>query len=176
MANTQRTSADHEVAEMRAAPHNSHATSATTAEVNADLRDGIGKDFGVDTEDMPSVIASWPTPAGPPIHPDSMADIVKLSVSRQSRRQWSIDDLDWAGLRPERLNDADRSAVRFITLIEDHIPGYLGFFLQAFPTAGAEQAIEEFCFNREYFRFLIAWANDEERHAAVLTRYQLEAG
>jgi acyl-[acyl-carrier-protein] desaturase len=127
-------------------------------------------------DSAPSAIAVRPAPARPPIDPGSMAGIVELSVRRQCRRQWSIDDLNWAGLRPERLNEADRSAVRFITLIEDHIPGYLSFFLQTFPTTGADQAIEEFCFNREYFRFLIAWASDEERHAAVLTRYQLEAG
>jgi hypothetical protein len=105
-----------------------------------------------------------------------MRDLVGRSVVRGDRRQWSIEELDWAGLRPERLTATDRSAVRFITFIEDHIPGYLTYFLKAFPVTGTDLGIEEFCFNREYFRFLIAWANDEERHASVLTRYQVEAG
>jgi acyl-[acyl-carrier-protein] desaturase len=107
---------------------------------------------------------------------DSMRDLVGQSARRGARRQWSIDELDWAALRPEQLTAADRSVVRFITFIEDHIPGYLTFFLNAFPVAGPDLGIDEFCFNREYFRFLIAWAHDEERHASVLTRYQIEAG
>jgi acyl-[acyl-carrier-protein] desaturase len=115
-------------------------------------------------------------PAGDePIALPIMQDIVERSVLRAAHRQWSIDELDWAALRPERLTATDRSVVRFITFIEDHIPGYLTYFLRAFPVAGPELGLEEFCFNREYFRFLIAWANDEERHAAALTRYQIEA-
>jgi acyl-[acyl-carrier-protein] desaturase len=106
----------------------------------------------------------------------TMRDLVEHSVLRGAERQWSVDDLNWAALRPERLTATDRSAVRFITFIEDHIPGYLSYFLDAFPVVGTELSVAEFCFNREYFRFLIAWAYDEERHASVLTRYQVEAG
>lgn len=105
-----------------------------------------------------------------------MRDLVDQSVRRGAQRQWNIDELDWAALRPERLTATDKSVVRFITFIEDHIPGYLTYFLNAFPVAGQDLGIEEFCFNREYFRFLVAWAYDEERHASVLTRYQIEAG
>ena len=106
----------------------------------------------------------------------AMRDLVEQSARRGARRQWSIDELDWAALRPEQLTETDRSVVKFITIIEDHIPGYLTYFLNAFPVVGTDLGIEEFCFNREYFRFLIAWAHDEERHASVLTRYQIEAG
>jgi hypothetical protein len=105
-----------------------------------------------------------------------MRDLVEQSALRGARRQWSIEELDWAALRPERLTATDRSVVRFITFIEDHIPGYLTYFLNTFPVVGTDLGVEEFCFNREYFRFLIAWAHDEERHASVLTRYQIEAG
>ncbi|WP_207897758.1 acyl-ACP desaturase [Amycolatopsis pittospori] len=119
-------------------------------------------------------------PAAPPEHltieAARMRELTNKAVSRAGTRQWSVDDLPWTSLRPEELTDTDRSVVRFITFIEDHIPGYLTYFLQAFPVSGGDQAIEEFCFNREYFRFLISWANDEERHASVLTRYQIEAG
>ncbi|GAA1964274.1 acyl-ACP desaturase [Amycolatopsis minnesotensis] len=105
-----------------------------------------------------------------------MRELTGEAVSRAERRQWSIDELDWAGVDPERLTGTDRSVVRFITFIEDHIPGYLSYFLTEFGPGGEEQSIEEFAFNREYFRFLISWANDEERHASALTRYQVEAG
>ncbi|WP_203897228.1 acyl-ACP desaturase [Virgisporangium aliadipatigenens] len=104
-----------------------------------------------------------------------MRALVGDAVARGAARQWAVDDLDWAALRPERLTRNDRSAVRFLTFIEDHIPGYLTYFLELFPLTGAE-SVEEFCFNREYFRFLVAWAYDEERHATVLTRYQVDAG
>jgi hypothetical protein len=105
----------------------------------------------------------------------AMRALVSDAVARGARRQWAIDDLDWAALRPEQLSPTDRSAVRFLTYIEDHIPGYLTYFLELFPLTDQE-SVEEFCFNREYFRFLVAWAYDEERHAAALTRYQIDAG
>jgi acyl-[acyl-carrier-protein] desaturase len=112
----------------------------------------------------------------PRISPAAMGDLVGDAVGRAAERQWSIDDLDWSAIDQDRLTDADRSVVRFITFIEDHIPGYLTYFLDVFPVADPALAIEEFCFNREYFRFLISWAHDEERHASVLTRYQIESG
>jgi hypothetical protein len=110
------------------------------------------------------------------IDPAQVRELTRAAVGRAGTQQWSIEELAWARLRPEQLTDTDRSVVRFITFIEDHIPGYLTFFLDAFPVSGGDLAIEEFCFNREYFRFLISWANEEERHASVLTRYQVEAG
>ncbi len=113
---------------------------------------------------------------GAGLPPEEMRRLAGFAVSRAGARQWSVDDLAWDALRPEELTETDSSVVRFITFIEDHIPGYLTYFLEAFPVSGGDQAIEEFCFNREYFRFLISWANDEERHASVLTRYQIEAG
>lgn len=107
---------------------------------------------------------------------DRMHDLVNRAVARGGRASWTIEDLDWSALRPERLTEADRSAVRFITYIEDHIPGYITNFLTMFPVAGAQLELERFGFNREYFRFLVAWAHDEERHASTLTRYQIDAG
>lgn len=109
------------------------------------------------------------------LDPAVMATLAGGSAERARQQQWSIESLNWAELRPELLTAEDRSAVRFITLVEDHIPGYLAYFLQAFPLTGAELEIDDFCFNREYFRFLIGWANDEDQHALALTRYQIEA-
>lgn len=97
---------------------------------------------------------------------------VEPVVQRGIDRAWSLADLDWSAVRPELLTDADRSVVRFITYIEDHIPGYLSWLLRKFPVDGAEAPISQVAVHREYFRFFIAWANDEERHAAALTRYQ----
>jgi hypothetical protein len=117
------------------------------------------------------------TEAGPDlIRAENMRELAQRAVSRADARRWSVDDLPWSTLEPEHLTSDDRSVVRFITFIEDHIPGYLTYFLNAFPTSGADLGIEEFCFNREYFRFLISWANEEERHASALTRYQIHAG
>lgn len=107
---------------------------------------------------------------------DLMHQLVDTAVTRGGERSWTAADIDWARLRPEELSEADRSAVRFITYIEDHIPGYLSNFLNVFPVAGAEIELERFGFNREYFRFLVAWAGDEERHASLLGRYQVETG
>ncbi|MDH6222925.1 acyl-ACP desaturase [Streptomyces pseudovenezuelae] len=105
-----------------------------------------------------------------------MHELVDQAVTRAGERSWTLAELPWATLRPERLTEADRSAVRFITYVEDHIPGYLSHFLEAFPVADAEQELARFGFNREYFRFLVAWASDEERHASALARYQVETG
>lgn len=105
-----------------------------------------------------------------------MHELVDQAVTRAGERSWTLAELDWDSLRPERLTETDRSAVRFITFVEDHIPGYLSHFLEAFPVADAEQELERFGFNREYFRFLVAWAGDEERHASALARYQIETG
>lgn len=107
---------------------------------------------------------------------DEMHELVDRAVSRAGERSWTLNDLDWSGLRPDRLTDVDHSAVRFITFVEDHIPGYLSHFLDAFSVADAEMELERFGFNREYFRFLVAWANDEERHASALAKYQVQAG
>jgi hypothetical protein len=107
--------------------------------------------------------------------PAAVRSRVLPSVHRGCQQAWSIEDLRWHELRPDDLSEQDRSVVRYITFIEDHIPGYLAWLLDAFPTVGAIDPAE-YRINREYFRFFIAWAYDEERHAGALTRYQLEAG
>jgi len=93
-------------------------------------------------------------------------------IQRGADRAWSLADPDWAALRPELLTDSDRSVVRFLTYIEDHIPGYLNWALRAFPVDGPELDTTTVALHREYFRFFVSWAYDEERHARALTRYQ----
>jgi acyl-[acyl-carrier-protein] desaturase len=102
--------------------------------------------------------------------------IVSESQDRSAGRGWVAADLPWEELDAGRLRDEDVSALRFITFIEDHIPGYLSYFLTAFPVSGADLPDERFAFNREYFRFLVGWAGDEEKHASALTAYQVRAG
>ncbi|TDD81750.1 acyl-ACP desaturase [Actinomadura rubrisoli] len=119
------------------------------------------------------------TSAGTPARSLPIRDIraaVGPAVQRGADRTWSLGDLDWPAIRPDALTEDDRSVVRFITFIEDHIPGYLTWLLDAFPIVGEDIGIDDFCANREYFRFFVTWAADEERHAAALTRYQVEAG
>jgi hypothetical protein len=96
------------------------------------------------------------------------------AVHRSTERAWSPTDLKWQELRPESLTDDDRLIVRFLTFVEDHIPAYLNYALSGFPTTG-DLDVPTYLRNRDYFRFLVAWANDEEKHASVLTRYQIEA-
>jgi hypothetical protein len=109
----------------------------------------------------------------------AVAQATQTAVQRGDARGWSLADLDWGAIRPGLLTDADKSVVRFITFIEDHIPGYVTYLLRAFPVDsvdGAELDLPVVALHREYFRFFTAWAYDEERHASALTRYQEEAG
>ncbi|WP_434447579.1 acyl-ACP desaturase [Lentzea sp. E54] len=105
-----------------------------------------------------------------------MSDVLREARQKVTRvRPWEVEDLDWSRLEPERLTDDDRTIVRFLTFVEDHIPDYLTFSLSAFPTTG-DLDLATYQRNREYFRFLLAWGNDEERHASALTTYQIRAG
>jgi acyl-[acyl-carrier-protein] desaturase len=97
-----------------------------------------------------------------------------LTVRRAAEGRWSLEDVNWAAVRPENLTADDHVIIRYITFVEDHIPTYLSFNLAAFPTAGQDD-VRVYQRNREYFRFLLAWANDEERHACALSQYQLAA-
>jgi acyl-[acyl-carrier-protein] desaturase len=125
-----------------------------------------------------SLAAHPPAPGDGPLPPDlaTVALAAEAAIRRGEDRGWGVADLDWGAIRPELLTDADVSVVRFITFIEDHIPGYVTALLHAFPVDGAEHDLPVVALNREYFRFFIAWACDEERHASALTRYQEAAG
>ncbi|MEV7289127.1 acyl-ACP desaturase [Streptomyces sp. NPDC093252] len=111
-----------------------------------------------------------------PLDPSVIRAAVGPAVLRGARHSWQPEDLDWDRLEPDRLTALDRSAVRFITFVEDHIPGYLDWLLTRFPATGAERDIVAFRAHREYFRFFVTWAQEEERHASALTRYQVASG
>lgn len=108
----------------------------------------------------------------PPLDLMTVSAAADTVIQRGANQTWSLADLDWAAIRPDMLTDADRSAVRFLTYIEDHLPGYLGWLLRTFPVDGSELGTPTVALNREYHRFFVSWAYDEERHARVLTRYQ----
>jgi acyl-[acyl-carrier-protein] desaturase len=112
----------------------------------------------------------------PPLELSVVRSTVEPAVQRAAERTWSLEDPDWSGIRPELLDDTNISVVRFITIVEDHIPGYLGRLLHAFPVDGTDHPVAQVALHREYFRFFVAWAADEERHASVLARYQEAAG
>lgn len=73
------------------------------------------------------------------------------------------------------LTDDQVAALRFVTFIEDHIPGYLADYLGGFPL-DASVPEEAFTHNRELYRFLVRWAYEEEAHAHALSLYQVRAG
>lgn len=102
----------------------------------------------------------------------AMRDAAAMFVRRTAERPWSLADVDWGAVRGEELTADDRMIVRFITYVEDHIPEFLTINLNAFPTTGDISAAT-YHRNREYARFLVAWASDEDKHASALRRYQL---
>jgi len=108
----------------------------------------------------------------PPLDLMTVSTAADDVIQHSADRTWSIARLDWDAIRPELLTDADRSVVRFLTYIEDHIPGYLNWTLRTFPVDGSQLEVATVALYREYFRFFVSWAYDEERHARVLTKYQ----
>lgn len=93
-----------------------------------------------------------------------------------ARRRWCVEeDFDWPDADADRLTEGQRSAVRFVTLIEDHVPGYFAIYQKNFPVDGSV-GVEEFIHNRELYHFVLRWAEEEDTHARVLARYQTEAG
>lgn len=95
-----------------------------------------------------------------------LADKVSWAIS--DTRKWP--DVDAARLSPDHI-----SALRFITYIEDHIPGYFAEYQRLFPLE-PDMPEAEFVFNREMFRFISRWTQEEERHANALFQYQVHAG
>lgn len=90
-------------------------------------------------------------------------------------RRWDLNDLDFDRADAGRLSDAERSAVQFVTLIEDHLPGYFGLYEKHFPVDGSvDPGI--FTHNRELYHFTVRWAYEEDTHARALARYQVASG
>ena len=91
-------------------------------------------------------------------------------------KRWDVDSsFDWTQADADRLTDGERSAVRFITIIEDHLPGYFGLYEKNFPVDDSV-APDTFIHNRELYHFTVRWAQEEDTHARTLARYQVESG
>ncbi|MFF0457802.1 acyl-ACP desaturase [Nocardia africana] len=98
-----------------------------------------------------------------------------LAASPASRG-WDVEtSFDWPRADAGRLTDGQRSAVQFVTFIEDHLPGYFDVYHRFFPV---DDSVDRpaFIHNRELYHFTVRWAAEEDTHARALTRYQVESG
>jgi acyl-[acyl-carrier-protein] desaturase len=106
----------------------------------------------------------------------SVAELFEEYTAIADRKPWtSVATTDWSRLEPDRLTADQIDAVSFVTFIEDHLPGYVADYNRIFPVDDTA-SLEEFVHNRELYRFVVRWALEEDRHADVLTTYQVRAG
>jgi acyl-[acyl-carrier-protein] desaturase len=104
---------------------------------------------------------------------EATATFLRTSPPQQ---RWDTDfSFDWEHADANRLTDGERSAVQFITIIEDHLPGYFALYEKNFPVDDSVD-IETFMHNRELYHFTIRWAQEEDTHARTLEYYQLASG
>lgn len=115
--------------------------------------------------------------AGQLLAPADMDAAVTLFMrSAPAPRRWDVEtDFDWAQADAGRLTEGQRSAVQFITIIEDHLPGYFALYQRHFPVDGSVDT-EAFIHNRELYHFTVRWAQEEDQHARALMKYQTAAG
>jgi hypothetical protein len=98
-----------------------------------------------------------------------------LAATTPERRWDAETSFAWAAADADRLTDGQRSAVEFVTVIEDHLPGYFDVYHRHFPVDDTVEP-EVFAHNRELYHFTVRWASEEDTHARALARYQREAG
>ncbi len=109
-----------------------------------------------------------------PGHVESV--VSKFIRSTPPDRRWDVEtSFDWDAANADRLSDGQRSAVEFITFIEDHLPGYFYEYQRRFPVDNSVSA-DEFIHNREIYHFTVRWAQEEDTHARALFRYQVATG
>ncbi|MBL7500514.1 acyl-ACP desaturase [Frankia sp. CNm7] len=115
--------------------------------------------------------------AGPLLPPGDVADAVGTFLrSSPAGRRWDVETaFDWAAADADRLTEGQRSAVAFITYIEDHLPGYFGLYSRRFPLDESVD-LDTFVHNRELYHFTVRWAEEEDTHARALFSYQVAAG
>lgn len=114
---------------------------------------------------------------GPYLTADEMATAVtSYMTSSPIPRRWDVEtSFDWKAADANRLTDGQRSAVEFVTIIEDHLPGYFALYQRHFPVQGdVDRKI--FLHNRELYHFTVRWAQEEDSHARALFRYQVASG
>jgi len=97
-------------------------------------------------------------------------------AAQPATRRWDVEtSFDWAKADAGRLTEGQRSAVKFVTFIEDHLPGYFALYQQHFPLT-EDIGPDAFAHNRELYHFTVRWAFEEDTHARALSRYQLASG
>jgi rubrerythrin len=107
---------------------------------------------------------------------DVAEGVLSFMTSSPVSRRWDVESaFDWAAADGDRLTDGQRSAVRFITYIEDHLPGYFSLYTRRFPLDESVD-LETFVHNRELYHFTVRWAQEEDSHARALFQYQVAAG
>ena len=118
-----------------------------------------------------------PVVAGPLLDAGDLAEAVDAYMAAQpATRRWDVEtSVDWSRADAGRLTEGQRSAVRFVTFIEDHLPGYFALYQRHFPL-GEDTDPAAFAHNRELYHFTVRWAFEEDTHARALARYQLESG
>jgi acyl-[acyl-carrier-protein] desaturase len=117
-------------------------------------------------------------PVLPPLLPaaDLAEAVTAFHLAGPAERRWDVESaFSWDAADANRLTDGQRSAVRFITLIEDHLPGYFDVYERSFPL-NSDVDLDTFIHNRELYHFTVRWAQEEDSHARALFRYQVEAG
>ena len=116
------------------------------------------------------------TPAGL-LPADGIATAVtEFMAAQPPARRWDVEtSFDWSRADAGRLTEGQLSAVRLITLIEHHLPGYFALDQRHFPLDSDTDPVA-FAHNRELYHFTVRWAFEEDTHARVLARYQLESG
>ncbi|MFC7304193.1 acyl-ACP desaturase [Streptomyces monticola] len=91
-------------------------------------------------------------------------------------RRWDVESIEnWELADAGRLTEGQRSAVRFVTLIEDHLPGYFAQYHEHFPVTDDVEP-QTYMHNRELYHFTVRWAAEEDTHARALARYQTASG
>jgi acyl-[acyl-carrier-protein] desaturase len=125
---------------------------------------------------LPTPCAPSPTARSPRISAAELAGIVEDYAVEADLRTYPLSDRSrWPAVRAEQLTGDQISALQFITFIEDHTPGYFAEYQRLFPLH-AELPEDQALYNREMHRFTTRWAVDEERHADLLSKYQVHAG
>src|SRR6202012_3924908 len=107
-----------------------------------------------------------PAGGGGLLAPSEVAEAVDEFLAAQpAARRWDAEtSFDWGAADAGRLTEGQRSAVRFVTLIEDHLPGYFDLYQKHFPVTGdVDQGV--FTHNRELYHFTVRWAAEEDTHA-----------
>ncbi|KLL12135.1 acyl-ACP desaturase [Protofrankia coriariae] len=102
--------------------------------------------------------------------------VTSFMAASPSARRFDVEgDFDWSSADCGRLTEGQRSAVRFVTLIEDHLPGYFALYNRFFPL---DEDVDpaDFVRNRELYHFTVRWAQEEDTHARALFRYQVASG